>query len=70
VRVPPLSETETTVVLLLVDDGLTIGRAGKRLGVAPSTVSTHLMRVKEKLGARTTGQALVFFDRRRRAANA
>jgi hypothetical protein len=34
------------------------------------TVSTHLMRVKEKLGARTTGQALVFFDRRRRAANA
>lgn len=63
----PLTETETAVMRLLVDEGLTIVRAAKRLELAPSTVSTHLGRASEKLGARTTVQAAVLFDRRRRA---
>lgn len=64
-----LSVTENTVMLLLVEEGLGILDIAKRMNMSPSTVSTHVRRAGEKLDAKSSLQAAVFFDRRRRPAN-
>lgn len=63
-----LSGTELQVMKLLVDDGLGLVEIGERLKRSTSTISTHIHRAARKLAARSTVQAAVFFDRRRRQA--
>lgn len=54
---PDLSEREREV-LVLVARGYTSEAIGRRLGVATSTVRTHVEHIREKLGVRTRSQAV------------
>lgn len=54
---PALSEREREV-LVLVARGFTSERIASRLGVATSTICTHVERIREKLGVRTRSQAV------------
>lgn len=49
-----------------VADGMKLIDIAAEKGMDISTVNTHLERVKRKLGAKTTTQAAVLFDRLRR----
>jgi DNA-binding CsgD family transcriptional regulator/PAS domain-containing protein len=49
--------TQARVAVLLAD-GLTITAIGARLGIAPTTVRTHLRAVVQRLGARRTADAV------------
>lgn len=62
----PLTPTETDVMLRVVENGETIMEISRAICKSPSTIATHLYRIKAKLGAKTTEQAAVFFDRTRR----
>ena len=53
-----LSDQERSVMDLCMQ-GLTLEEIAGRLGVAASTVRTHVRRVKEKLGAKTLAQAVM-----------
>lgn len=44
-------------VLRLVGQGLTSAQVGARLGIAPTTVDSHVKSAKRKLGMRTRRQA-------------
>jgi DNA-binding CsgD family transcriptional regulator len=44
-------------IVLLVGDGLSSREIGQRLGLAPSTVDSHVRAAMAKLGARTRRQA-------------
>jgi DNA-binding NarL/FixJ family response regulator len=50
-----------------IADGMKITDIAAQTGMAVSTVNTHLERSKRKLGAKTTTQAAVLFDRLKRA---
>jgi DNA-binding NarL/FixJ family response regulator len=50
----------------VVEKGETIMEISRSIRKAPSTISTYLWRIKMKLGAKTTEQAAVLFDRLRR----
>lgn len=54
-----LSEREHQVFLLLAE-GLSPGDIGAQLNVSPSTVSSHLVHIREKLGARTNGEVMQY----------
>lgn len=54
---PDLSERERQV-LVLVARGYTSEAIGRRLGVATSTVRTHVEHIRGKLGVRTRSQAV------------
>ena len=43
--------------------GETVGQISNRLGIAKQTVSAFIKRAKEKLGAETSQQACVIYDR-------
>ena len=55
----PLDEPHTHLsprqfeVLVLLGEGLAQGEIAARLGLSASTVSTHLMHIKQQLGLRT-----------------
>lgn len=57
-----LAPTETKVADLLVE-GYGPQAIGQRLGVATSTASTHIGRIRSKLGARSTIHAAVIWAR-------
>ena len=58
------SEVEATLtareleILAMVSRGLTMQQVGRRLGISPRTVETHLTNAYRKLGARNRVQAL------------
>ncbi len=54
---PELSEREREV-LVLVARGFTSHVIGRRLGVATSTIRTHVEHIRTKLGVRTRSQAV------------
>ena len=54
-----LSEREYQV-FLLVAEGLSSGDIAAQLNLSPSTVSSHLAHVREKLGARTNGEVMQY----------
>jgi DNA-binding CsgD family transcriptional regulator len=56
-RVSSLLTSQEHKVLLLVVEGLTSNEIARRLGIAPSTVNTHVRSAKHKLGARTRIEA-------------
>lgn len=58
-----LTPTEISIMLRVVQDGETLLEIAAALGRSTSTIATHLYRVRCKLGAKTTEQAAVFFDR-------
>jgi DNA-binding CsgD family transcriptional regulator len=43
---------------VLVSQGLTMQQAGRRLGISPRTVETHVAKLYRKLGVRTRVQAV------------
>jgi DNA-binding CsgD family transcriptional regulator len=45
-------------ILVLVSQGLTMQQAGRRLGISPRTVETHVAKLYRKLGVRTRVQAV------------
>lgn len=45
-------------ILLMVSQGLTMQQAGRRLGISPRTVETHVAKLYRKLGVRTRVQAV------------
>jgi two-component system, NarL family, nitrate/nitrite response regulator NarL len=45
-------------ILRLVSEGLTMGSIGRRLGISPRTVESHLSKLYRKLGVRTRVQAV------------
>lgn len=45
-------------ILLMVSQGLTMGQTGRRLGISPRTVETHVAKLYRKLGVRTRVQAV------------
>jgi DNA-binding CsgD family transcriptional regulator len=49
--------TQARVAVLLAD-GLTIAAIGSRLGIAPTTVRTHLRAVVQRLGTRRMADAV------------
>ncbi|TDD66316.1 LuxR C-terminal-related transcriptional regulator [Actinomadura rubrisoli] len=55
---PPVLTRREREVLVLLADGLSAPEAARRLGLATSTVRSHLERVHAKLGARTQAQAV------------
>jgi two-component system invasion response regulator UvrY len=59
-----LSERELQV-FLLVAGGLSPGDIAVQLNVSPSTVSSHLVHIREKLGARTNGEVMQYAYRAR-----
>jgi DNA-binding CsgD family transcriptional regulator len=63
-----LSAKQTRVLELMVDDGMKLQQAAAAMSVTRNTAHNHLTRAKAKLGAKTLGQAMVFFDRTRRTA--
>jgi two-component system invasion response regulator UvrY len=54
-----LSEREHQV-FLLVAEGLSPGDIAAQLNLAPSTVSSHLIHIREKLGMRTNGEVVQY----------
>lgn len=62
----PLTPTETAVMVRVIENGETCMEISKAVFRSPSTIATHLHRIKAKLGAKTLEQAAVFFDRARR----
>lgn len=54
-----LSERENQV-FLLVAEGLSPGDIAAQLNLAPSTVSSHLVHIREKLGVRTNGEVMQY----------
>ena len=52
-----LSEREHQV-FLLVAEGLSSGEIATQLDLSPSTVSSHLVHIREKLGVRTNGEIM------------
>lgn len=52
-----LSEREHQIFLMVVE-GRTPGDMCAELNLSPSTISTHLQRVREKIGARTNGEVV------------
>jgi len=53
----PLTPRELEI-LAMVSEGLTSKRIARRLGIAFSTVRTHLERTRSKLGARSRAEAV------------
>ena len=45
-------------ILVLVSQGLTMAQVGRRLGISPRTVETHVAKLYRKLGVRTRVQAV------------
>jgi DNA-binding NarL/FixJ family response regulator len=45
-------------ILVMVSQGLTMQQAGRRLGISPRTVETHVAKLYRKLGVRTRLQAV------------
>jgi DNA-binding CsgD family transcriptional regulator len=45
-------------ILALLAEGLHADEVGERLVISPLTVRTHIRNAKDKLGARTAGQAI------------
>lgn len=60
-----LSSKQESIIDLIVEGKTVCGVAAEH-GMAVSTVSTHLTRIKRKLGAKTLEQAAVFWDRTKR----
>lgn len=54
-----LSEREHQV-FLLVAEGLSPGDIAAQLNLSPSTVSSHLVHIREKLGMRTNGEVMQY----------
>ncbi len=54
---PTLTPREREILILL-SDGLTMHQMGRRLGISPRTVETHVARLYRKLGVHTRIQAL------------
>src|SRR6185312_10749031 len=54
-----LSERELQV-LMLIAAGRQPGDVAAELNLSPSTVSTHLVHIRDKLGVRTTGELIVY----------
>ena len=45
-------------ILTMVSQGLTMQQAGRRLGISPRTVESHVAKLYRKLGVRTRGKAI------------
>jgi RNA polymerase sigma factor (sigma-70 family) len=45
-------------ILVMVSHGFTMQQVGKRLGISPRTVETHVAKLYRKLGVRTRVQAV------------
>ena len=45
-------------ILVMVSDGFTMQQVGRRLGISPRTVETHVAKLYRKLGVRTRVQAV------------
>lgn len=58
----PLSPKQAALMDALLE-GSTISKISENTGMSQSTVSTHMGRVRIKLGAKTTLQAGVIYDR-------
>jgi DNA-binding NarL/FixJ family response regulator len=54
-----LSEREHQVFMLIVE-GRTAGEVAAQLGLSPSTVSSHLAHIREKLGVRSNGEIIQY----------
>lgn len=64
-----LTDSEERLLLLIVD-GLDPGSAARKLGVARSTVRTHLQRVFEKVGVSRQSELVAFIARVSNVENA
>lgn len=62
----PLSRSQRALLTALVS-GATLTECARSMSKSTSTLGTHLGRAKARLGARTTEQACVLFDRAERA---
>lgn len=63
-----LSPREAEVLTLMAEEGCTAKEVAHRLKVSHRTVEIQVANAVNKLGARNRMQAIVWFDRRRRAA--